>query len=214
MTLVEECIAAYGGLERWRAAEAVELRVWARGLAFASIGRRELIPPTRARVMTTGQRVEFADWPRAGETGVFTSEGCRIGGDERAEPRYGLRWDDLDALAFAGAALWTYVSLPFVLADWGADELPGRRLRFRVPEPVRSHCREQTVYVDDRGLIVRHHYTAEAFGRWARSVHRSHDFETSDGLPVPAHRRVRPRPFGPVIVRVDMADAAYVPRSG
>ena len=75
--------------------------------------------------------------------------------------------------------MWTYVSLPFVLADWGAEELPGRRLRFRVPEPIRSHCREQTIHLDDGGLIVRHEYVAEAFGPWARGVHRSSAFRPS-----------------------------------
>jgi len=154
--------------------------------------------------------VEFLDWPRAGETAILTSEECRIGDRRRAEPLWGRRWDELDFLAFGGAAMWTYVSLPFVLADWGAEELPRRRLRFRVPEPIRSHCREQTIHLDERGLIVRHDYVAESFGRWARGAHRSYDFKSFDGLPVPTRRRVRPRPFGPVIVRVDVADARYL----
>jgi hypothetical protein len=106
------------------------------------------------------------------------------------------------------------MSLPFVLAEWGADELPGRRLRFRVPEPIRSHCREQTLHVDERGLIVRHDYVAESFGRWARAIHRSHDFQRFDGLPVPTRRRVRLRPFSPVVVSVDVADARWMSRTG
>ena len=63
--------------------------------------------------------------------------------------------------------------------------------------------------MDERGLIVRHDYTAEAFGRWARGAHRSYDFKSFEGLPVPTRRRVRPRPFGPVIVRVDVHGAAW-----
>jgi hypothetical protein len=211
VTLVEECIAAYGGLERWRAADAVDMRVSARGLAFATKGRFRLLRDVHARVGTRGQRVELFDWPCAGTTALFTRAECQIGECRRAHPRWGRRWDDLDFLAFAGAALWTYVSLPFVLADWAAEELPGRRLRFRAPDGIRTHCREQTVQLDRRGLIVRHEYTAEAFGAWARAVHRSSRFVTADGLPMPTRRRVRPRPLGPVIVSIDVSHAGYVP---
>jgi hypothetical protein len=213
VSLLDACVAAYGGLERWRAAEAVELRVSARGLAFLAKGNGRPLTGTRARVRTSGQHAEFYDWPRPGDTGVLTSEEARIGDRRREQPRFGRRWDELDFLAFGGAAMWTYVSLPFVLADWGAEELPGRRLRFRVPEPIRSHCREQTVQLDETYLIVRHDYVAEAFGPWARGVHRSSHFRTFDGLPVPTRRRVRLKPFGPVVVKVDVSEAAWVPQA-
>ena len=63
--------------------------------------------------------------------------------------------------------------------------------------------------VDDAGLIVRHSYTAEAFGRWAKGDHRSTRFITFDGLPVPTRRRVHLTPIGPVAVKVDVSDAAW-----
>jgi hypothetical protein len=210
VSLLEECLAAYGGLDRWRAEEAVEVRASARGLAFLMKGNGRPLTGTRARVRTSGQHVEFFDWPEPGTTAVLTSEEVRIGDRRRAEPRFGRRWDDLDFVAFGGAAMWTYVSLPFVLADWGAEELPARRLRFRVPEPIRSHCREQTIQLDERGLIVRHDYVAEAFGRWARGVHTSSGFRIFDGLPVPTRRRVRLGRLGPVVVKVDVSDARWV----
>ena len=209
MSLLDECLAAYGGLKRWQAEEAVEVRVSARGQAFWMKGNGRPLTDARCRVRTTGQHVEFADWPDPGVTAVMTSEECRIGETRRREPRFGRRWDELDFLAFGGAAMWTYMALPFVLAEWGAEELPGRRLRFTVPEPIRSHCREQTIHLDAAGLIVRHRYTAEAFGRWARGDHRSTRFITFDGLPVPTRRRVRLTPIGPVAVKVDVSDAAW-----
>jgi hypothetical protein len=211
VSLLDQCVSAYGGLDRWRAAEAVEVRVSARGLAFLAKGNGRPLTDARARVRTTGQHVEFLDWPGPGQSAILTSEEVRIGDRRRAQPRFGRRWDELDFLAFGGAAMWTYLSLPFVLADWGAEELPGRRLRFRVPEPIRSHCREQTIHLDESCLIVRHDYTAEAFGPWARGVHRSSHFETFGGLPVPTRRRVRFRGVGPVIVKVDVSEAAWVP---
>ena len=210
MSLLDECLAAYGGLDRWRAEEAIEVRMSANGHAFALRGNRRPVSDTRVRVRTTGQHVQFFDWPRPGETAVMTSEECRIGDQSRREPRFGRRWDELDFLAFGGAAMWTYMALPFVLADWGAEELSRRRLRFTVPEPIKSHCREQTIHLDAAGLIVRHRYTSEAFGRWARGDHRSSRFVTFDGLPVPTRRRVRLTPVGPVAVKVDVSEAAWV----
>jgi hypothetical protein len=209
VTLLEECLAAYGGLDRRRAEEALEVRVSARGVAFLMKGNGRPLTDARCRVLTTGQHVEFLDWPRPGATALLTSEEVRIGHERRAQPRFGRRWDELDFVAFGGAAMWTYVSLPFVLADWGAEELPERRLRFRVPEPIRSHCRGQTIHLDEHGLIVRHDYVAEAFGPWARAVHRSSAFKLFDGLPVPTHRRVRLGRLGPVVVKVDVSEARW-----
>jgi hypothetical protein len=212
VTLLDECLAAYGGLERWRAEEAVEVRVSARGQAFRMKGNGRPLTDVRCRVRTTGQHVEFLDWPAPGESAILTSEEARIGDRSREQPLFGRRWDELDFVAFGGAAMWTYMSLPFVLADWGAEELPGRRLRFRVPEPIRSHCREQTLHLDESCLIVEHEYVAESFGRWARALHVSSRFETFDGLPVPTWRRVRLKPFSPVLVKVDVSHAAFSAR--
>ena len=209
MGLLDECLAAYGGLERWRAEEAVEVRVSARGAAFWMKGNGRPLTDVRARVRTSGQHVEFFDWPAPGESAILTSEEARIGDRSREQPLFGRRWDELDFVAFGGAAMWTYMSLPFVLADWGAQELPGRRLRFRVPEPIRSHCREQTLHLDESCLIVKHDYVAESFGQWARAKHMSSRFETFDRLPVPTRRRVRLKPFGPVVVKVDVSHAAF-----
>jgi hypothetical protein len=73
LTLLDECLAAYGGLERWRSEDAVEVRVSARGLAFAMKGSARPFRDARARVLTRGQHVEFFDWPRRGDTAVLTS---------------------------------------------------------------------------------------------------------------------------------------------
>jgi hypothetical protein len=61
VSLLEECLAAYGGLDRWRAADAVQVRVSARGQAFALRGNRRPLTDTEVRVRTTGQHVEFSD---------------------------------------------------------------------------------------------------------------------------------------------------------
>lgn len=73
MSLLDECVSAYGGLDRWRAEDAVEVRVSARGIAFALKGNGRPLTDTRARVRTAGQHVEFYDWPRPGVTVACTA---------------------------------------------------------------------------------------------------------------------------------------------
>ncbi|MFI2352475.1 hypothetical protein ACH492_36915 [Streptomyces sp. NPDC019443] len=137
--------------------------------------------------------------------------------------RHQLWWDRLDLLYFAGSALWTYVSLPFVLADeaydveelepWSEHDKMWRRLRVCFPGEIHTHCREQILYLDERGLIRRHDYTAELFGNWAKAAHYCHDHRDFGGLVIPTRRVVfprrpdnRPRP-GPVLVHIAFAGA-------
>src|SRR5437588_862305 len=78
-------------------------------------------------------------------------------------------------------AIWTYVSAPFVflregyelrqLDPWEEQGERWRRLAVRFPQGVQTHSREQVFYIDPRGLIRRHDYTAEPFGSWARAAH-------------------------------------------
>ena len=43
-------------------------------------------------------------------------------------------------------------------------------------------------------------------------MHMSSRFETFDGLPVPTRRRVHLTPFSPVLVKVDVSQAAFLTR--
>jgi hypothetical protein len=211
--LVAEAIDAHGGLDRWRSRDAVRLRISSGGVAFATKGQGDAVRGLSASVATTGQRVTFDDYPEAGTRGIFEDGAVRIERDgavldSRAGGRRKLRWDALDMLAFAGAALWTYISLPFVLADdaYAVDELPGRRLRVTFPRDVVTHCPTQVLHLDDRGLIARHDYTALGFGRWARAAQgcRWHA-EIDRGIVTATQRRVHPRlprgrPFTPLLL--------------
>jgi hypothetical protein len=129
---------------------------------------------------------------------------------ERADPRSRLRsprhllwWDRLDLLYFAGSALWTYMAIPFIFADldfhvqtgkpWGEGGHVWRTLTLTFPAEIHTHSRLQVFYVGDDGLIRRHDYTAEEFGRWAKSAHYWYDHQDFAGLVVPKQRRVFPR---------------------
>ena len=66
----------------------------------------------------------------------------------------------------------------------------------RYPPELPVHSREQVFHYDERGLLRRNDYTAEAFGGWARAAHYSYDHREFDGLVFPMRRRVHPRRGG------------------
>ncbi len=236
--LVEQAIAAHGGLDMWERAGEVSVQVSSGGLAFASKHQGRAVRDVEARIATRGQHVTLTPYPAPGQQGVLEAGGTvRIRTDDGelvderdsargafGDLRHKLWWDRLDILYFATYALWTYVSTPFVLAreDYRVRELDPwlehgeswRRLAVRFPEHVHTHSREQVFYFDDSGLIRRHDYTAEPIGGWAKAAHYCLDHRAFDGLVVPTRRRVYPRGRsnrrrrGPLLVWIEVPRAA------
>jgi hypothetical protein len=213
-TMAAEVAAAHGAA-RWAAAEAVEVRLSSGGLAFAAKGQSHALRDLTARVATRSQSVELTGtrpepWRFRAEDGAQLVAACT-----RLSRR--LRWSQEDVAAFAAAALWTYVALPFVLVDpaYELERLPDRhglrRLGVRFPPGVATHSPSQVLHVDGDGLIRRHDYTALAFGRWATAAHVLTEYRELDGLLAATRRRVTPRlggrPLpGPTLVWIEVAD--------
>ncbi len=215
--LVDQVIAAHGGLVLWESASEVSVRISSGGFAFATKLQGSAVRDVEARVSTRGQHVIFAPYPRPGQRGVLEQDGSvRIETDsgeliearENARSafldlRHKLWWDRLDILYFGTYAIWTYVSTPFVFTrgDYEVTELDPweesgerfKRLTVTFPRDVHTHSREQVFYIGTNGLIRRHDYTAEPIGGWAKAAHYCLDHQSFDGLIVPTRRRVYPR---------------------
>jgi hypothetical protein len=229
--LLDEVLAAHGGLERWRAVTALTAHGRFGGLLRSRFpGNRMANLTVRARL--AHQHAVFDGFPQADQQAVFDR------GDVRIETRDGdlictraaftglsrlrrnLRWDALDAAYFAGYAFWNYLSTPLLLMRDGVAITEGgnwleagerwRRLEVTFPPDVHTHSRHQTFYIDDAGLIRRHDYVAHPIGRWAHAAHYCNDHQHFAGLVFPTHRRVRPRgPAGrtlphPILVALDI----------
>lgn len=217
---LDRALQAAGGLEAWRAASAWEATLSTGGLAFRTRGRSDL-RDLRASVATSGQRVIFDHFPEPGlraswDAGLVLVERSSDGHvEERRVTHWGRRWDDLEMAAFLGLALWTYASLPFVLANDDIIVAPSgdRRLIVRFPDTILTHCRTQILHLDDRGLIRRHDYTALAFGRLARAAQHVARHEWCGPVRVPLERRVVPRIGaiaipGPTLVWIRISDVS------
>jgi hypothetical protein len=200
VTLLDEVIAAHGGREAWESAIEVTARLRSGGFALASKGAGGPFRSYEARVSMREPRTIVTPYP--GGRGVFEGDSVRLettAGDlvQHRDAMRGrfpgirrrLRWDALDALYFAGYALWNYFTTPMLLtrAELAEDE---RRLHATFPDDVPTHSRRQTFHFDGDGLLTRIDYTAEVFGKWARAKHVCTGHRAFDGLVFPASRRV------------------------
>jgi hypothetical protein len=212
--LLDDAISAHGGLDRWQRVRGLRLTVRIGGAILAS----RLASPRRRTletfVDTARPHVRFSPFPRAGHTGIFDGDHVRIENAAGAivaareiqrrpdgRPRRRWPWSDLDVLYFFGYAMWNYSVIPYVFRWPGFDTREGepwrerdgevwRRLHVAYPAAFPAHCREQTMYFDERGWLRRLDYTADVFGPIARGAHYCHAHRTFDGLVFPTHRVV------------------------
>ena len=216
--LLDEVLAAHGGIERWRGVKALTAHGRFGGLLQSRFpGNR--MANVNVRVEMAEQCTVFYGFPQQDRHAVFdrgdvrleTSDGELI--DARRNPRAAFsglsglrrnfRWDALDAAYFAGYAWWNYLSSPMLLTRDGVTVTEGgtwseagerwRRLDATFPSGIHTHSQRQTFYVDDAGLIRRHDYVAYPIGRWARAAHYCDDHEAFGGLVFATRRRVRPQ---------------------
>jgi hypothetical protein len=214
--LLEETVEAHGGAERFAAARAISARIESGGFAIATKGRSRSFAAYECRVATAEPHAVLSPYPGPGRRGVFTPERVHVETEdgrvveERLDARSRfpggrrlLWWDPLDALYFAGYALWNYLTTPWLLfrpgiearqiESWRRDGLELRRLAVHFPPAVPTHSRDQVFHFDERGLLRQLDYTAEPFGSWAKAAHLCEGHREADGLVFPTSRVVYPR---------------------
>jgi hypothetical protein len=234
---LQRILDAHGGLRYWQTLSAVEVELSVWGVLF---GTKHIRPLRHAVVAvdTDDPRAVIKDFPEPGCTAALL-------GNRRVEirdqsgavlryrdnprrafqhPRRLLYWDDLDFTYFCGYAMWCYLTVPFSLLGNGArvygceqDADGAVNLTVGFADYLPVHSPTQKFYFDPTGRLVRHDYTAEVVGRWARAAHLCNEYRRFGELWMPTRRRVYPRgPFGrplpgPTLVAIDIHDATPVP---
>ncbi len=216
--LLHDAVDAHGGLERWKEINEITFSAQTGGVALPLKLQFGAFKQYRGIVSADAEHpyAAFTPHPQDPLQGVFQNGAVRIlapGGRVVAEhknprSRFGdlthmFMWDPLDSLYFGGYAMWNYMNLPFLLTapgfelfemdpwDEGGHKL--RRLHAIFPAQMHTHSREQTFYFSEDGLLVRHDYTAEVFGSWAKAAHYCVGHKEFGGLTFPTMRRVFPR---------------------
>ena len=215
--LLDEVLEAHGGLARWRKARTVQARVRTGGLLIRTRVPGNRLADSHLAVHVQEPRTVLDPFPRDGQRGIFERGAARIESHDgevlssrpdaraaffgRSGLRRNLRWDALDAVYFAGYAMWNYLTAPYLLTregvevseggTWTEGAQPWRRLDASFPPDIDTHSPQQTFYFDALGYLQRHDYVPEVIGRWARSAHYCADHLPAGGLVFPTRRWVR-----------------------
>ncbi|CDO90070.1 hypothetical protein AWC29_04590 [Mycobacterium triplex] len=214
--LLDDVLAAHGGLKRWQQVRSVTAVVRSWGLTWTGKGQPGLFGGVHVTAQTGTQAVSVHPFTDATARGFYTPDRVWIESADatilqnRHQPRDAFAghnrqtpWDHLHGLYFGGYALWNYFNLPFLAAlpDVDAQEIDPwhegpaqdwRRLRLTFPPHIHTHCPVMDLHIDNDGLIVRLDYAPEVIGG-GTAAHYLYDYAEYDGFMFPGTRKVVPR---------------------
>jgi hypothetical protein len=226
--VVGDVLEAYGA-RPFRAAARLMVIFSAGGLALASRLQPQAVRCLTGFVPTAeGPAVTFDRYPGPGRSGLVEDGEARlmVDGEVRGSrplaaaglARRRARWDDLDVLAFAGTALWTWIVLPLVLDDerievraLPADDEGRRRLEVSVPAGWPATSGVHVLHIDGEGRIVRHDERVTVLGRQVAVSHEVRGHCEFEGVLLAIHRRTRGLGGAPVLW-TDVVAAHVIPR--
>jgi hypothetical protein len=212
--LITTAITAHGGSERYNRHRTATAHFRSGGALWSLKGKSGVFDSSTVRI-NLDPRHQYASHGRFTAPDLrtsFTAHRVALENDqgevlaERLDPRAAFSghvietpWDDLHLAYFAGYAMWTYLTVPFIFASPGfrAEELTPviedgatwRRLKVTYPDSIATHSTEQLFYFDEAGLLRRHDYTAEVL-KAGPAAHYTSDHKEFDGIMVPTKRRV------------------------
>jgi hypothetical protein len=133
-------------------------------------------------------------------------------------------WDELQLAYFAGYAMWTYLTTPFLFAlpgveseeieSWAENGKTWRRLQVKFPDTIATHSEQQTFYFDESGLVQRHDYDVDIAGG-SPAAHYTYEHQVVEGIVVPLKHRVLIRQpdnnalAEPLVVSVDLDEIRF-----
>lgn len=230
--LASEIIDAHGGLAQWKSFSSLTAHLIQGGALWTLKGKAGLLDDTSVTIDLRRERASHAPFGDASRKSIFTPALVELRSDKDEtlefleDPRASFAghtletpWSDLQLAYFAGIAMWTYLTMPFLLAEegvetheidpWDENGESWRRLRIRFPETIATHSTEQTLYIGADGLIRRHDYDVEIAGN-TPGAHLVSDYVEVQGVMFPTKRRIFPRqPDGkamaePLVVSIDL----------
>jgi hypothetical protein len=203
---------AHGGLDYWRSLSTIDVEISAWGFLFTT---KHVAPQNHARLTidTREPRVILHDYPAAGNSTVLRS-GQRVEIRDSAGSVLDARDNPREAFSHGRLVRWDAIDFAYVSVARSDRQATGTLLRVGYPDGIPTHCATQELYFDRSGRLVRHDYTAEVVGSWARAAHLCSDYRRFGRLWLPTTRRVYPRgPLGrplplPTLVAIDIHHVA------
>lgn len=232
--LASKIVEAHGGMTQWKKFTKVSAHLKQGGVLWPLKGHATTLEQTNVTVATDR---EWASHDPFGPDALITSfeadrvtigdrDGKVLQSVDKPRPTFAghtleTPWSEVQLAYFAGIAMWTYLNMPFLLAepgvvteelgDWSEKGESWHRLKVTFPASIATHSTVQTLYVDDQGLIKRHDYDVEIAGN-TPGAHYVGGYAEVQGIMFPTERRIFPRqPDGqsmaePLVVSIDLSD--------
>ncbi|MCK1720780.1 hypothetical protein [Bradyrhizobium sp. 141] len=226
MALLDDVIDASGGMTRWNSLSRFTLHLSIGGTLFADAGHAREFKDVTAEGSTRTQSLRFTGITGGERSGSFQPDAITI---EKLDGEVLQTWsnpvpafaeagspalaDELHLVFFCGVAIWSYLTIPFLLAHpdvvieelspWQQSTETWRRLRVQFPPALMTLASEQILYFDQSALQRRADH--ELFGM--KVAHTSWAHDNFGGIVVPTLRRIQAtQPDGTVIPRPVLMD--------
>ena len=214
--LLTDVLDAHGGLENWAKVTRITAEMSLGGPFWAARGWPDVyskqtvtIDPHREHItlapFTAPNRMSVLDLDTE-SVAIATPDGTVV--EERINPRQSFPaafvdintpWDAIQVAYFTSAAVWNYLTAPFVftqpgveageVAPWSEDDQSWRRLAVKFPRTIANHNADQVFYYDDALMLRRMDYSPDVTGK-PPVAHYTYDHKTFDGFVFPTRRRV------------------------
>lgn len=217
MTLLNEVLAAYGGVDRWRHVDTIGIHQTVGGVLWPLKSVGGILDDSTVEITVQEQHAWHRPLPAPGLRSHYSPDLVVIEHDDDEhlhvqtlrDPRASFAghtletpWTPVQLAYFSGYAMWTYLSEPYQLTfpgveteelgEWHENGQTWRRLGVRYPDHITTHSAEQVLYVDADGLLRRRDYHVDIAGG-SPAAHYMDDHREFDGIVLPLKRIVHPR---------------------
>lgn len=210
--LLALAIDAHGGMDRWNAFANLRAEVSIDGAIWRIKQQAGLLVDKVFEIRTHEQRLTISPFSAPDRRALFvpdriaieTPDGAIV--ESRDDPKAAFAaqtletpWDKFHVAYFAGEALWTYLTSPFLYAypgfesqeiePWRENGEQWRRLKVTFPDHIASHTKTQITHFGPDGLMRRHDYTVDILGGSSGANYVS-DYREFQGVRMPTKRRI------------------------
>lgn len=210
--LLNTAIEAHGGLRRWRQFQTLRAELSIAGAIWDVKRQPGLLTDKTFEIRTHEERLSITPFLDATSRMIFTPArqvletiaGSPI--ETREQPERAFQgqtretpWDQFQVAFFAGEALWTYLTLPFLytypgfqseeIESWTENGERWRRLQVTFPDHIVSHTKTQITHFGPDGLMRRHDYTVDILGG-ATGANYTTNYQECQGIMMPMTRRI------------------------
>ena len=214
--LLTGVLDAHGGLENWAKVVRITAEMSLGGPFWAARGWPDVYSKQTVTIDPHREHITFAPFTVPGRMSVLDVDPERVVIrtqddqviEERVNPRKSFPtifvdistpWDAIQIAYFTSAAVWNYITAPFVftlpgveaeeVAPWTESAQTWRRLAVTFPRTIANHNAHQIFYYDDALMLRRMDYSPDVTGS-PPVAHYTYDHKRFDGFVFPTRRRV------------------------